>query len=71
MRVTEKMKKALIIYHKKPISQYSMTGKFIRSFDSAKSASDFTNISSSNITLCCKGKRHSAGGYIWEYINRG
>lgn len=68
--VTENMKNALIIYHKKGVSQYTMTGKFIRSFDSAKSASDYTNINSGNITLCCRGKRNSAGGYIWEYTNR-
>lgn len=70
-KVTENMKKALVIYHKKSVSQYAMTGKFIRSFDSAKSAHDYTNINSSNIILCCKGKRNSAGGYIWEYTNRG
>lgn len=70
-RVTENMKKALIIYHKKPVSQYTMTGEFVRSFDSAKSASNYTNINSGNITLCSKGKRNSAGGYVWEYTNRG
>ena len=69
-KVTENMKRALIIHHKKPVSQYTMSGKFVRSFDSAKSASDYTNINSGNITLCCKGKRNSAGGYIWEYTNR-
>lgn len=70
-KVTENMRKALIIYHKKGVSQYTMTGSLVRSFDSAKSASDYTNINSSNITLCCKGKRNSAGGYIWEYTDKG
>lgn len=26
------------------------------------------NIPTTNISKCCKGKRHSAGKYIWKYV---
>lgn len=62
---TEHMRIALI--HPKEISQYAMSGKFLRSYESVKDAHLQTGINAGNICLCCKGKRNSAGGYIWEY----
>lgn len=51
----------------KRINQYSFDGRLIESFESAALAEATTKISSSNILKVCKGKRSSAGGYIWEY----
>ena len=39
----------------------------INTFDSVQSAERITNIPHSNILKCCKGDRHSAGGYGWKY----
>ena len=38
-------------------------------YDCIKSASKATNITEGNISRCCNGQRHTAGGFHWEYIN--
>ena len=39
------------------VSQYDLNGKFIRSYNSIKEASDITGISSSNINYCCQKQK--------------
>ena len=51
----------------KPILQYSLSGEFIREWDSGKSASEELNINSGHISECCKGKLKTCGGFIWKY----
>ena len=51
---------------KKVIGTNISTGEQVV-FDSIYQASEFLNISKGNICMCCKGKRPSASGYIWEY----
>lgn len=50
------------------VYQYDLNGNFIKEFESlteaAKSCSSFTT----NISKCCKGKFHTAGGFIWRYF---
>lgn len=53
----------------KPVNQYDKSKNFIKRWNSMKEAECSLNIPNSNITNCCKGKRKSAGGYIWEYVN--
>lgn len=43
------------------------TGTLIKEWNSINEASKTLNISSSNISMCCKGKRKTAGGFIWSY----
>lgn len=38
-------------------------------FRSAKEAETRLGVDRSHICWCCKGKRKTAGGYIWEYVN--
>ena len=38
-------------------------------FSSEKEAQYKTGIDNSSIAKCCKGKRKTAGGYHWQYIN--
>ena len=38
-------------------------------FDTCSAAEKYFNIATSNVSQVCKGKKHSAKGYIWEYIN--
>jgi DNA polymerase sigma len=52
----------------KPVTQHTKSGDFIKMFDSLRIASDKTSIHNSAISMCCYGKRKTAGGYIWKYI---
>lgn len=40
----------------------------VQYFTSQCDASRKTGVAQQNISLCCKGKIKSAGGYIWQYI---
>lgn len=59
-RVAEKIKK--------PIYQIK-DNHIIKKWDSSQSASEVLHISRGNIVSCCRGKRKTAGGYIWRYCN--
>ena len=50
-----------------PVLQYSKSGEFIAEYPSTKEAERRTRCSHGNISSCCKGKRKSAGGFIWKY----
>jgi hypothetical protein len=56
------------------INQYTLDGKFLKSYSSAREAADSlgkitstSNGASSHITSVCKGKRKTAYGYIWKF----
>ena len=49
------------------IIQYSKDGKFIAEYPSIMEAERQTGCNNSHIGSCCKGKRKSAGGFIWKY----
>lgn len=51
----------------KVIHQYDLKNNFIRKFYGANEAQRATGINYQNINLVCKGKRKTAGGYIWRY----
>ena len=51
------------------IAQYSLSGEFIRVFESMSEAELKTGINHSNISACCNGRREAVGGYIWKYYN--
>jgi hypothetical protein len=48
------------------IIQYDLKMNEINKFDSMKEASNKLNISVSNISSCCGGKAHTAGGFIFK-----
>ena len=52
----------------KRIQQYDLKNDLIRNWSSIKDASQNLKISNGHICSCCKGKRKSAGGFIWKYI---
>lgn len=60
-------KKSIKGIHVIPIFQYSITGILIERFSSITDAEEKLNIYHSNISACAKGKRKTAGGYIWKY----
>lgn len=51
----------------KPVDQFSLEGEFIKSWESAKEAAEETGANRSYITQVCKGKRISAGNFLWAY----
>lgn len=58
-----------LIYSKgKKVAQYSKGGDFIKEFNCVADASRECNIPTTNISKCCKGKRYSAGKFIWRYV---
>ena len=50
-----------------PIIQYSKDGEFIKEWQSAVEVKRVLGINNSHIIQCCKGKRKSAGGFVWRY----
>lgn len=51
----------------KRVMQYDKSGNFIKEWVSLSKASKGTNVNSATISLCCNGKRMSAGGFIWKF----
>lgn len=55
-----------------PVEQIDVkTNEVIKRFDSLGDASRMTGVDSSSITKCCRGKRATAGGFVWRYITAG
>lgn len=51
----------------KAVKQYSLSGRFIKVFDSAASVERELGFNRHNINRCCLGKRPTAFGYKWQY----
>lgn len=62
-----KIKKAQYRCGIKPVLQYDKFGELLREFPSLTDASETTLIPESNISLCCRGRIYSAGGFRWKY----
>lgn len=52
---------------KKPVSQFTTDGEFIRLWDSAIDVEQELSISKQGIYNCCRGKQQTAGKYKWRY----
>lgn len=53
-----------------PIDQYSLDGKYIKTYNSLKEAGEFLNIDKpfdNHISDCCNGRVRASKGYIWRY----
>ena len=51
----------------KSVMQYDKTGILIKIWANAAEASKTLSIDLGHIVMVCKGKRKTAGGYIWRY----
>lgn len=49
------------------ISQYTLNGIYISTFESASECERKTNTCKSNILKCCRGERSHANGYVWHF----
>lgn len=53
----------------KKVEQYNLEGDLIKIWSCIKNASCELSIYAQNISDCCRGKRKTAGGYVWKYAN--
>lgn len=54
----------------KSVIQYDLNGKYIATYPSAREAVRLNpemNFIPMDISLCCRGKRKTHGGYVWKY----
>ena len=51
----------------KVVIEYTENGEFVAEYASAHEASRQTKVNQGHICECCKGKRKSAGGFLWKY----
>lgn len=51
------------------INQLSLDGKFIRTWDSSHDIERELGYDQGHIIPCCKGKRKTANGFRWEYVD--
>jgi hypothetical protein len=56
--------------HKVKVNQYSLDGRYLKTFESLSDAAREIKSTSTNIRSACKGRRKSAGGYRWKYLNQ-
>ena len=49
------------------VIQMNKNGNVLNEFASITEASNVTNTSIANISMCCKGNRKTAGGYKWKF----
>ena len=50
----------------KRVVQLTLEGRVIQTWESVSAAAKHLNVSASNISLCCAGKRRHAGGFLWR-----
>ena len=46
---------------------YSLNNEYLCSFESLTDASKITGTNRCSISQVCKGKRKTAGGYLWKF----
>ncbi len=62
---------AYVKLHSKPIAQYDLNGRYIRSFKSASEAARAANDAQGNVSLVANGKRKYSGEFQYAYIDNG
>jgi len=60
----------LIDVSKKIVRQYDLNNILIKEYPTITEASKSTNITLSNISMCLRGQRQKAGGFIWKQVNK-
>ena len=70
LRDIKKITNILYESNRRPIIQYDINGNFIKKWNSIKDVEVQLNIPNQNIIKVCQNKRHTAGGYKWEYAQK-
>lgn len=53
----------------KPVSQYTLDGKFVKQYPSIAQASIETKTNKNGIISCLKNRYKKSGGYVWKYAS--
>lgn len=61
--------KTVPINHSNDVTEFSLSGEFIKHYNSAKEAAKEKNVDAGNIRLCCNQKYNSSAGSIWQWGN--
>lgn len=64
---TESAKTNIGIAHHKQVNQFDVKNNYIETYESVKEAGTKNSIDNSAITKVCKGKKKTAGGFVWQY----
>jgi len=51
----------------KQVTQYTLQGEELATFESVTSAKKYIGTTSSSIAACCRDEAHTAHGFIWKY----
>jgi hypothetical protein len=65
------IEEAKLKLHSKPIAQYDLNGKYLRTFKSASEAARLANDAQGNVSAVASGKRNYSGKYQYAYIDNG
>jgi hypothetical protein len=60
-------KASMGITQSKKVRQFSMEGKYIRTFSSVKEAAQYIGVASATLSAALNGGQKSSGGYIWKF----
>lgn len=69
-RIGKKVAKEFVDKRSKKITQKTLSGEFIKIWDSAKQIQRELGLSQGNISRCCNGEYKKANGYKWEYYKQ-
>lgn len=68
-RISKKLKGRYNGKTSKPVAQYTLDGKLIQVFPSAREAERQTGVNNWRISNVCTGRRKKAGGFIWRFYS--
>lgn len=54
--------------HKKKVNQFSLSGEFIKTYESLRDIQRTLGFNITNVTACAHGRKRSAYGYIWKFV---
>ena len=66
-KLSEETKNKIAESNKIKVIQLDLGNNIIKIWDSAKDAGTNLDIHNTSITAVCKGKRNTAGGFMWKY----
>ena len=67
---TKETKQSISEKQKIKIVQYDLNGNLIKVWNGIIDVEEELGINNGNISECCRGKRKSAGGFIWKYYEK-
>lgn len=68
LAIIEKYKQYQITHNGKSVYQIDRNGVTVQKFTTIQEAEKITGVDNGHITAVCKGRRKTAGGYIWRYV---